>query len=630
MCGITGAVLAAGGEVRIAEAVDSLEHRGPDDKGTWSEGEARLGFRRLSIIDLSEAGHQPMASPDGRYVIVFNGEIYNFQELRDALEAKGERFRGHSDTEVLLRLFAREGLEGCLAHLRGMFAFAVWDRQEKRLSLARDRLGVKPLVYAETPAGFLFGSEIQALFALYPSLSREPDFVGLDQYLTLQYIPAPRSGFAAIRKLPPAHAMTVRAGRVERVFRYWDLDLQKRSSLGFDAACEALRERVLEATRLRLVSDVPLGAFLSGGIDSSITVAAMQRLGASPLRTFSIGFEDERFNELPQAKDIATHLGTEHHEMMVKADAVDVMPKMIEHLGEPLADNSVMPTYYVSKFARTGVTVALTGDGGDEVFAGYRRFYQIRRMEWLARRGLIPLWQGVRRIAVAVENATHPGRPPRTFPATRADQMLTLDGVARYQHLLAFFSNEEKEAMVMPYFRERAGNPTAEAYLAGHFERPGDDVLNRYLYLDLTTYLPEDILFKVDITSMACSLECRSPFLDHKLIEFAATLPGSYKLSAAGRHKHILKEAFAAWLPPGFMDRPKKGFSVPLTRWLKEDLADMMRDTLVSRRTLARWFRQDVIERYVDEHVSGRASHSTRLWPLFVLAMWVERFRVAV
>jgi asparagine synthase (glutamine-hydrolysing) len=630
MCGITGAVLAAGGEVRIAEAVDSLEHRGPDDKGTWSEGEARLGFRRLSIIDLSEAGHQPMASPDGRYVIVFNGEIYNFQELRDALEAKGERFRGHSDTEVLLRLFAREGLEGCLAHLRGMFAFAVWDRQEKRLSLARDRLGVKPLVYAETPAGFLFGSEIQALFALYPSLSREPDFVGLDQYLTLQYIPAPRSGFAAIRKLPPAHAMTVRAGRVERVFRYWDLDLQKRSSLGFDAACEALRERVLEATRLRLVSDVPLGAFLSGGIDSSITVAAMQRLGASPLRTFSIGFEDERFNELPQAKDIATHLGTEHHEMMVKADAVDVMPKMIEHLGEPLADNSVMPTYYVSKFARTGVTVALTGDGGDEVFAGYRRFYQIRRMEWLARRGLIPLWQGVRRIAVAVENATHPGRPPRTFPATRADQMLTLDGVARYQHLLAFFSDEEKEAMVMPYFRERAGNPTAEAYLAGHFERPGDDVLNRYLYLDLTTYLPEDILFKVDITSMACSLECRSPFLDHKLIEFAATLPGSYKLSAAGRHKHILKEAFAAWLPPGFMDRPKKGFSVPLTRWLKEDLADMMRDTLVSRRTLARWFRQDVIERYVDEHVSGRASHSTRLWPLFVLAMWVERFRVAV
>jgi len=306
------------------------------------------------------------------------------------------------------------------------------------------------------------------------------------------------------------------------------------------------------------------------------------------------------------------------------------MPKMIDHLGEPLADNSVMPTYYVSKFARTGVTVALTGDGGDEVFAGYRRFYQIRRMEWLARRGLIPLWQGVRRIAVAVENATHPGRPPRTFPATRADQMLALEGVARYQHLLAFFSDGEKQDLVTPHFRERAGRPSATDYLAGHFERAGDDVLNRYLYLDLTTYLPEDILFKVDVTSMACSLECRSPFLDHKLIEFAATLPGSYKLSAAGRHKHILKEAFAAWLPSGFMDRPKKGFSVPLARWLKEDLADMMRDTLISRRTLARWFRQDVIDRYVDEHVSGRASHTNRLWPLFVLALWAERYRVGV
>ena len=628
MCGIVGAVLAGGGDVRLDDAVACLEHRGPDQNATWREGEARLGFRRLAIIDLSEAGHQPMHSPDGRYVVVFNGEIYNFQELRDDLEAKGERFRGHSDTEVLLRLFAREGLERCLARLRGMFAFAVWDRHEKRLSLARDRLGVKPLVYAETPAAFLFGSEIQSLFALDPGLSREPDFEGIDHYLTFQYVPAPRSGFAAVRKLPPAHAMTVRAGRVERVFRYWDLDLTRKSALSFGEACEALREQVLEATKLRLVSDVPLGAFLSGGIDSSITVAAMARLGASPLRTFSIGFEDERFNELPHAREIATHLATEHHEMMVQADAVDVMPKMIDHLGEPLADNSVMPTYYVSKFARTGVTVALTGDGGDEVFAGYRRFYQIRRMEWLARSGLVALWRGIRELAIAVENRTHPGRPPRRFPATRADESLGLDGVARYQHLLAFFSDEEKAGLVTPYFRGRAGRVDPAAWLAAHFERPGEDVVNRYLYLDLSTYLPEDILFKVDVTSMASSLECRSPFLDHKLIEFAATLPGRYKLSVAGRHKHILKEAFAAWLPPGFMDRPKKGFSVPLARWLQHDLADMMRDTLVSRRTLARWFRQDVIERYVDEHVSGRASHTNRLWPLFVLALWIDRYRV--
>jgi asparagine synthase (glutamine-hydrolysing) len=628
MCGIVGAALSGPGSTQIERAVECLEHRGPDQQGVWREREVQLGFRRLSIIDLSEHGSQPMASPDGRYMIVFNGEIYNFPSLREELEKNGESFVGHSDTEVLLRIFMREGLERCLAKLRGMFAFAVWDRQTKTLSLARDRLGVKPIVYAQTPAGFLFASEIHALFALDPSLSREPDYQGIDHFLTFQYVPAPLSGFAAIRKLPPAHAMTVREGRIERIFRYWDVDPEKKSALGFQDACAALREKILEATRLRLVSDVPLGAFLSGGIDSSITVAAMARLGASPLRTFSIGFEDERFNELPFAREVATHLGTEHHEMMVKADAVDIMPKMIDHLGEPLADNSVMPTYYVSKFARTGVTVALTGDGGDEAFAGYRRFYQIRRMEWLDRRGMIPLWRGVRRLTVAVENRMRPEKRHRRFPASRADEMLTMRGLERYKHLLAFFTDGEKERFLTPYFRERCGRSDTSGYLAEHFERPGEDTVNRYLYLDLTTYLPEDILFKVDVTSMACSLECRSPFLDHELIELAASLPGRYKLSPAGRHKHILKEAFADWLPRGFMDRPKKGFSVPLTRWLKEDLADMMRDTLVGRRTLSRWFHQERIERYVDEHVSGRASHSTRLWPLFVLALWMDRFKV--
>jgi asparagine synthase (glutamine-hydrolysing) len=628
MCGIVGAVLASDGAVRLREAVACLHHRGPDDGGVWNEGEAHLGFRRLAIIDLTESGSQPMVSPDGRYVIVFNGEIYNFPELRAELEARGETFRGHSDTEVLLRLFMREGLERCLARLRGMFAFAVWDRQEQRLSLARDRLGVKPLVYAQTPGGFLFGSEIRSLFELDPALSRDPDYQALDHFLTFQYIPSPMSGFGAIRKLPPAHAMTVRHGRVEKLFRYWDLDLSRRSALGFDEACEALREQMLEATRIRLVSDVPLGAFLSGGIDSSITVAAMARLGASPLRTYSIGFEDERFNELPFAREIANYLGTEHHEMTVKADAVDIMPRMIDHLGEPLADNSVMPTYYVSQFARSGVTVALTGDGGDEVFAGYRRFYQMRRLEWMAKRGLTPAWSGLRRLTIALENLSRPEKRGRRFPATRADEVLAMEGLERYKHLLAFFPDTEKEQLLTPHLRERIGKSNTTEYLAGHFGPASGDRLNRYLYLDLTTYLPEDILFKVDVASMANSLECRSPFLDHKLIEFAAALPGDYKLSRTGRHKHILKQAFADWLPKGFMDRPKKGFSVPLSRWLKEDLGDMMRDTLVSRKTLAAWVRQDVVERYVDEHLSGRGSHSSRLWPLFVLALWVERFKV--
>ena len=630
MCGIVGAIGTRSATAHLEQAVAALHHRGPDDSGLWREGPAQLGFARLSIIDLTDSGHQPMLSPDGRFVIVFNGEIYNFPELRAELEAKGEKFAGHSDTEVLLRVFMREGLERCLARLRGMFALAVWDRTERRLSLARDRLGVKPLVYAETPGGFLFASEIQALFALDPGLPRAPDYAGIDHFLTFQYVPAPMSGFAAIRKLPPAHAITVKEGRVERVFRYWDLDLARKSTLGFGEACEALREQVLEATRLRLVSDVPLGAFLSGGIDSSITVAAMARLGAAPLRTFSIGFEDERFNELPFAREVASHVGTEHREMMVKADAVSIMPDMIDHLGEPLADNSVMPTFYVSQFARTGVTVALTGDGGDEVFAGYRRFYQIRRLEWLARHGMLPVWRGLRRLTVALENRARPHRRRKPFPSTRADEMLTLDGLARYKHLLAFFPDGEKERLFTPGLRECIGRSATNDYLAAHFGRSGEDTLNRYLYLDLTTYLPEDILFKVDVTSMANSLECRSPFLDHRLIEFAASLPGHYKLSATGRHKHILKEAFADWLPRGFMDRPKKGFSVPLARWLKEDLGELMRETLISRRTLAHWFRQDAVERYVEEHLSGRGSHSTRLWPLLILAIWVERFRVSL
>lgn len=632
MCGIAGYVAAIGPapEAHLAEAVAALRHRGPDDRGSWAEGPCALGFTRLSIIDLSPAGRQPMQSPDGRYVLIFNGEIYNFSELRTALEARGETFRSTSDSEVLLRLFAREGFEACLGKLRGMFAFAVWDRAEQTLYCARDRLGVKPLVYAETGHGFLFSSEIHALFALEPALSRAPDFQALDHYLTFQYVPAPMSAFRAIRKLPPAHALVVKAGRVARLFRYWDLDLARRVELSFGEACEALRDKLLEATRIRLVSDVPLGAFLSGGVDSAITVAAMARLGHAPLRTFSVGFDDERFNELPHAKEVAGHLGTEHREMVVHARAAEVLPRMIEHLGEPLADNSVIPTYYVSEFARSGVTVALTGDGGDEVFAGYRRFYQMRRIEWLAARGLIPAWRALRAATVRVERWLRPEKPRAAFPGTRADQMLGMQGLARYKHLLAFVADEEKEELVSGEFRSAARDSCTSRYLEERWRRTeGADTLNRLLYLDLTSFLPEDILFKVDATSMANSLECRSPFLDHELIEFAFSLPGSHKLTVRGRHKRILKEAFAGWLPPGFMERPKKGFSVPLARWLREDLAPLMRETLLGNPTLAAWFRRETIERYVAEHLSGRVSHSTRLWPLFVLALWADRFRVA-
>lgn len=632
MCGIAGFAGTANEQSRagLERALNSIRHRGPDDSGLWFDERVGLGFRRLAIIDLTPAGHQPMESADGRYVLLFNGEIYNFPELREPLERAGVVLRGHSDSEVLLETFAREGLEATLAKLRGMFAFAIWDRCEKTLSLARDRLGVKPLVYAESHRGFAFGSEIRALFEIDPALSREPDHAALDHYLTFQYIPAPMSGFKAVRKLPPAHAMVVKEGKVERLFRYWDIDPSARSNLSFTDACEALREKLLEATRIRLVSDVPLGAFLSGGIDSSITVAAMAKLGHSPLKTFSIGFEDERFNELPFAAEIARHVGTEHHEMMVHPDAASIMPRMIDHLGEPLADNSVIPTFYVSEFARKHVTVALTGDGGDEVFAGYRRFYQMRRIEWLAQRGLTPAWRALRAGTVRLEQLMRPNKPRPPFPSTRADQALDMEGMARYQHILAFIPDAEKASLLTPEFRRAASDSRPTEWLDRAWQRAaGAQTLNRLLYVDLTTYLPEDILFKVDVTSMANSLECRSPFLDHRLIEFAFSLPPAYKLTGRGRHKHILKEAFADWLPAGFMDRPKKGFSVPLARWLREDLAEPMREALLGNDTLSRWFDRRVVERWVDEHISGRASHSTRLWPLFVLGLWVERFRVA-
>jgi asparagine synthase (glutamine-hydrolysing) len=632
MCGILGYVAPDDSAPRfdLSAAVAKLHHRGPDDSGTWEEGATGLGFVRLSIIDLSAAGHQPMSSPCGRYVIAFNGEIYNFSDLRIGLEARGETFVGHSDTEVLLRLIVRDGFEACLARLRGMFAFAVWDRQERTLYCARDRLGVKPLVYSETPNGFIFASEIAGLFALDRSLSHAPDFDALDHFLTFQYIPAPMSGFAQIRKLPPAHAMVIKAGRIQRMFRYWDIDFTRRTQMSFGEACEVLREKVLEATKIRMVSDVPLGAFLSGGVDSSITVAAMARLSGQPIKTFAIGFDDDRFNELPFARQVAAHLGTEHHEMTVRPDAVEWLPRLIEHLGEPLADNSILPTFYVSRFAREQVTVALTGDGGDESFAGYRRFYQMRRADVLARMGLTPVWRGLRRIGVAVENRLKPHRAKRRFPATRADEMLFLKGAEAYKHLLAFYPDAAKEALLTAEFKARRGTSDTTNYLKRALDRAaGADAETRWCYTDLVTYLPEDILFKVDIASMAASLECRSPFLDHQVVEFAYSLPGRYKLSAAGRHKHILKEAFKDWLPPGFMDRPKQGFSAPLARWLREDFGPLLHERLVDRRTLAPWFEQDQVTRYVDEHLSGRGSHSLRLWPLLVLAIWVERCGVS-
>jgi asparagine synthase (glutamine-hydrolysing) len=354
----------------------------------------------------------------------------------------------------------------------------------------------------------------------------------------------------------------------------------------------------------------------------------MARLGVEKIKTFAIGFEDQKFNELPYARQIAEHLSTEHHEMVVRPDAVAILPQLVRHFGEPMADNSAIPTYYVSQFARSEVTVALTGDGGDEVFAGYRRFYHATLTDRLERRRLLPLWRGLRRLTWNLESRLRPGKKRSPFPASRADEILSMKGVERYQHLLAYYPEAEKEELLTPAFREQSGQ-SATGYLAAHLARAvGADPLNRYLHLDLSTYLPEDILFKVDIASMLNSLECRSPFLDHKLIEFVFSLPGSYKLKFPHRHKHLLKEAFKDWLPPGFMDRGKMGFSAPMPGWLRHELAPMMRERLLDEKRLAPWINQSVVERLVREHIAGEKAHSKRLWPLLVMAEWVEQYGV--
>ena len=634
MCGILGychgPAGAANARDTLEKGVKSLRHRGPDDSGIWAEEAIGLGFVRLSILDLSPAGHQPMVSPDGRFVIVFNGEIYNFPDLRTELEREGEVFAGHSDTEILLRLVVRLGFDVALTRLRGMFAFAVWDRRDKVLHIARDRLGVKPLVYAETVRGLAFASEIGSLFALVPDLSRAADYEALDQFLTYQYVPAPLTGFAAVRKLPPAHAMTVREGRIERIYRYWDVDPARRCDLSFEDAAAALREKVVEATRIRMVADVPLGAFLSGGIDSSVCVAAMARLSSRPIKTYAIGFDEKQFDELHHARAVAQHLGTEHHEEICRPDAVELLPQLIGHLGEPFADNSILPTYYVSRFARRDVTVALSGDGGDEAFAGYRRHYHLRRAEGLERRGLLPLWRNVRRATLYAEGLLSRRKRGRRFPHGKGDEILALSGAERLRHLVAYFTEADKLRLLSPDFRQRAGDSTLAVLEAPWRRAEGMDALNRWLYVDTATYLSSDILAKVDIASMATSLECRSPLLDHEVVEFAASLPSHYKLSLRGRSKHILKESFKDWLPPGFMDRNKMGFSAPTPSWLRGDLAPMMRDTLLGSPVLGQWFDRQAIARLADEHLAGTHSHAKQLWALLCLALWAQLFEVTV
>lgn len=622
MCGITGLLHKPGSApYDMASALAVLRHRGPDAQTNWSAPGVALGHTRLAILDLA-GGDQPMHSACGRYTIVFNGEIYNFASLKEELSASGVHFSRRSDTEVLLALFIHYGFEECLHRLRGMFAFAIWDNVQRELSLARDRLGVKPLVYLAQDGVFGFASEIGGLRALLPDARLDIDPAALDQYFTFQYIPSPQTAFKQIRKLPPAHAMVVTEAGIKRLWRYWQVDTSQRSRLSYDDACEALREKLLAATAIRMVADVPLGAFLSGGVDSAVTVAAMARLGSDPVHTFAVGFDEKSLDERPYARQAAEHLGTLHSDMLAQADVVSDLPMLIRRCGEPFGDDSLLPTYLVSKAARGQVTVALTGDGGDEAFGGYRRHQQLARMIRLEQWGALSAWRNLRQLGAKLEGTIRPDRR-RPFPATREDRALYHSRLQRHIDLASFFDADEKAGLYRPEFSSSlAGQNSAEWFAERYALSAGADPVNRVFLTDAYTYLPEDVLFKVDIASMAASLECRSPFLDHELIEFAASLLPTMK-SKGRSGKRIVREAFAGWLPPGFLQRRKQGFSTPIAKWLSGDLAGLMQERLLAERRLDPWLDTAAIEKLVRGHLSGEQPNARRLWTLLVAAEWL-------
>jgi asparagine synthase (glutamine-hydrolysing) len=627
MCGIAGIVDLKRRPVErplLERLCAQLAHRGPDDQGIYLNCSAGLGQRRLSIIDLG-GGRQPMANEDGTVWVTFNGEIYNFQELRDRLEQRGHRFATRSDTEVLVHAYEEYGVSA-VEHLRGMFAFAVWDQRHEQLFLARDRLGKKPLVYAEVDGQFVFASELQALL-LHPGARKEVDLTALDDYLTYGYIPAPKTIFRHVFKLPPAHYLTLQlaregaADRRLRVERYWQLAYGPKLELGEVEAAEGLAEVLTEAVRLRLIADVPLGALLSGGVDSSLVVALMSGLSAQPVKTFSIGFDEEEFNELPYARAVAQRFGTDHHELIVRPNAMEVLPTLVRHYGEPYADSSAVPSYYVAKLTRQHVKVALNGDGGDECFAGYERYLgslvadRYLRLPWLLRRGV------VEPITALIPDSLP--RRSRLRQAKRFVRGAPRPLPERYLGWVSFLSPDQKGELYTSAFRAQLAGYEAEAWLQNELKASdGGDRLDTILGVDVRSYLPYDLLVKMDIATMANSLEARSPFLDHRVMEFAARLPSRYKVR--GRTlKYLLKKVGQRHLPAEVLKRRKMGFGVPIRRWLGEDLRPLVEDSLFSERAQRRgYFQPEAVRRLVEANRTGQRDESFQLWALLWLELW--------
>jgi asparagine synthase (glutamine-hydrolysing) len=634
MCGICGAVWTDPGRALAERDLDAmvarLVHRGPDDVGTFRDRHAALGFRRLSIVDLS-GGHQPLANEDGSVHVVFNGEIYNFPSLRHRLEAKGHSLRSSGDTEVLVHLYEDEG-PNLFRLLRGMFALAIWDAPRRTLLLGRDRLGQKPLLYRLDAGRLVFASELKSLLALSETdLPRRLDPLALDRYLTYGYIPHPRTILDGVYKLPPAHAAVWHDGRLS-IERYWEPEWNAEDDRAPEEDVERLRTTLADAVREQMIADVPLGAFLSGGIDSTIIAGLMQRVSARPVKTFSIGFNDPSFDESHYAEMAARHLGTEHHAFVVEPRAGETLPALAEQFDEPFADSSALPTWHVARETRRHVTVALTGDAGDELFGGYDRYRALALSNLFDKLPPAPrAWLGgplARALPVSTRAKTRLRRVRRLLEGIGDDPAV------RYLRWMVLFDEPSRAALYDDGFMDQivatgldvpaeAVDPSFEL-LRALDAAPKRDPVTRAMVADLLTYLPGDLLHKVDMASMAHSLECRGPFLDHRVVELALAMPLKRKLRfREGRSKVVLKQAFADLLPPAIRKRPKMGFGVPIDRWFRGELKDELRGVLLDPAALDRGlFRPEAVTRLIEEHASGRADHAYRLWGLLMLELW--------
>jgi len=610
------------GDIIDAETVhrmcQTIVHRGPDDEGVFVRGPVGLGMRRLSIIDLS-GGKQPIHNEDETIWIVFNGEIYNFPELRRELEARGHRFYTHSDTEVIVHLYEDCGAD-CVKKLRGMFTIALYDDRNGTLLLARDRLGKKPLHYALHEGRLYFGSEIKTILAVQPDLA-EIDQEGLLQYFYFGYIPDPLTIFRKIRKLPAGHLAEFRNGEI-KVRQYWDLpEYGTHPAISEEECLEQLEKRLQEAVRIRLISDVPLGALLSGGVDSSIVVALMARESAKPVQTFSIGFKEEKFNESEYARQVAERFGTDHHELTLDPNLEDTLTYLSGMLEEPFGDSSMLPTYYVCRMARRQVTVALSGDGGDELFAGYDRY-----LTAMDRRKFdsLPGWVGS-----IYRERIHGLVPAGTYGKNLAWNA-SLNERDRYLDAMSFFPALHREQhLFTSEFLQRAKrlpDPLGQ-WQRLYDDAPAHDRLSRLLYLDTKTYLNGDILAKVDRMSMATSLEVRVPMLDHQFVEWVTSLPVDWKFRAGAR-KHILKKLAArVGIPSEVIHRRKQGFQLPLVEWMRDELKARFWNVLLEPRTQQRgYFKPSVVKSLIEEHVQGRRNRSGLLWRMLLLEMWHRNF----